>query len=484
MKRLSRFNLIELLVVIAIIAVLACILLPALRQARAPSPLRVCAPSDGLLEAPLPTSPVPPLEVGRSMFDVQRSLPSSPAPFAPTPWVLAALPLLLPIPGNRKQRRQACKFASINLRHGGPLVSRANEDTGATPQFEILDAAGNSLGMAGQVEGNAGQYQVSRANATTMSAATISPELTAFATGHPPQAYEALLEHFAPFVPAPVIFQYRAKALANQMGSETRDEIGASGVPSVVYIDPESMVDARLMFRGLETPFSEQDRQMATIPGNSVEMERQDRVDFLLQNISGGRAVRTYAAIQAAAGAATAVTIYTDADPFKALRTYLEPVILEAGSPMNVRIVMGYQVLNGFKDHPLANGTGAGLRQGVTDAYIAEQLGIPQANIMTSWHQVVESKQGKTQSKSVLIGATQMYIYVCHPTPNRNDNSWLKTFTLNTTPDAGNLQTYTHNPHPMVEMIGTKYWELLKNTNAATNAKKRLAITFATTATP
>jgi hypothetical protein len=271
--------------------------------------------------------------------------------------------------------------------------------------------------------------------------------------------------------------------MANELGAEPDDRIGAAGLPQTIHADPESLVSDQLRFRGLETTLTEQDRQLAeAMLGNSADRERQRRIRFLVGQIRRGRAQRTYELVQSNAGSATPLTVYTDQDPYKALRSYLEAVILEAGSPAYVRVCMGYQVLSGFKDHPLANGVVAGLHHDVGVGEIASKLSLPEENVMVSWHQVVTTKQGRSAAKSVLIGADQVYIFVCRPTPDEEDNSWLKTFTLAGQESMdGPFEVYTHTPHPLYETIGVKYWELLKNTNSNASAVKRLSLTFADT---
>jgi len=401
--------------------------------------------------------------------------------------------LLLPVvPGVRRRGKRA----KIRTRFGGPLTARANEDTpdtgvdgGDAPSlagdFQVLDAAGKPIGMASAATGAGGQpFAAMRANAVTAQAAAISPLLTGYANGYPADNVNQVVEFFSPTVPTPVIFQYRNPALANALGMEPKDQIGATGVPQTVHPDAASLTSGQLMFRGLETPFTEQDLRLAEgMLGNTADRERQRRVRFLVGTLRRGRAYRTYQLVQSTAGAATGLTIYTDQDPYKALRSYLEAVILEAGSPEYVRVCLGYQTLNGFKDHPLINGVGAGRHHDVTEAEIASKLGIPAKNLLVSWHQVCETKQGKTASKTVLIGATQMYIFVCRPTPDEEDNSWLKTFTLTGQADGDGLfSVYTHDPHPMYEQIGCSYWEKMVNTNTAANATKRLAVTFSASA--
>jgi len=401
------------------------------------------------------------------------------------PFALAALPFLLPAgirrPLNRRDRRT---LAAIHTLYDGNLVSRANEEAAPIPsgQFRVLDAQGREVGMGNAMAGPDGTpYVAMRANAVTALAATVSPVLTAYANGYPQDAVDDVVNFLAPPVPAPAMFQYGVSSLANDLGEMSKDQIGASGIPSVIQEDPTSLTPGMLLFRGLETPFTEQDRIFAMIPGSSPDKVRTRKTKFLVGTIRRGRAYRTYSAVAATAGSATAVTIYTDENPYKKLRSYLEAAILEAGSPAYVRILMGYSNLSGFMDHPLANGVAAGLHHDVTVGEIASKLGIPAANLMVSWHQITTTAQGKTAAKSVLIGADQMYIFVCRPTPDESDNSWLKMFTL----DTGSLyEMYTHFSHPLVEMIGSKYWEKLINTNTNTSAVKRLALTFASTATP
>ncbi len=365
----------------------------------------------------------------------------------------------------------------IRLLHSGALVARANEEGAVDPpagQFVEADANGQPVRRA---NAGAGQFPVERANANTIQAAAVAPVLTGYANGYPQDNVDQVVDFFAPGVPVPVIFQYRNPALANELGLDTKDQIGSTGIPQTVHFDPESLVPGQLMFRGLETPFTQQDRVLAgAMLGNTAERERQRRVRHLVGLIRRGRAYRVYAAVQAAAGSATAATIYADQDPFRALRSYFEAVILEAGSPEYVRVCLGYSAFNGFKDHAIANGAAAGLRRDLTLAEIAAHFGIPAANIMVSWHQVVATAQGRTAAKSVLIGADQMYIFACRPNPSEEDNSWIKTFRLEG--DGGSFEVYSHEPHPLYEMLGVTYWDLVKETNAGSDAAKRLALTF------
>lgn len=367
-------------------------------------------------------------------------------------------------------------------RFGGRAVERANEEPAPSlsGEFRVLDAQGRDMGM-GTVAGEGdGRYAVVRANAITAQAAAVSPLLTNYANGYPQDNVQEVVNWFAPQVPVPAIFQYRNPALANELGTVTNDQVGYTGEPQIVGIDPESLVPGQLIFRGLETSFTQQDRTLAAaMLGNSAELERQRRIRFLLGQVRRGRAARVYAAVAAAAGAASAVTIYKDDDPYKILRTYLQNAILEAGSPEYVRICMGYSNEAGFQDHPLLNGVTAGQRRTVTMADIALGLGIPAANLRTSWHQVVTTAQGRTAAKSVLIGGDQFWIFVCRPNPSEEDNSWMKTFTL---AGQGNGQdpfsVYTYEPHPLFERMGLSYWELLKVTNSNTYAVQRLALTW------
>jgi hypothetical protein len=370
---------------------------------------------------------------------------------------------------------------TIDTRSGGPLVARAN---GTPTPFRVLDASGRLLPRP-QATGSDGQpYPALRANAITAQAAAVSPLLSGYANGYPADNVDEVVAFFAPNVPAPVLFQYRNPAMANELGAEPDDRIGAAGLPQTVHVDPESLVSDQLRFRGLETPLTEQDRQLAeAMLGNSADRERQRRIRFLVGQIRRGRAQRTYELVQSTAGSATSLTVHTDEDPYKALRGYLETVILEAGSPEYVRVCMGYQVLSGFKDHPLANGVVAGLHHDVTVGEIAGKLSLPEENLMVSWHQVVTTKQGRSAAKSVLIGADQLYVFVCRPTPDEEDNSWLKTFTLAGQESVdGPFEVYTHDAHPLYENIGVKYWELQKNTNTSASAVKRLALTFSDSA--
>lgn len=368
----------------------------------------------------------------------------------------------------------------LRTRFGGVLTPRANEEpaAGADPApgaFAVLDPHGRPAAPAGEPG-----FEVARANAVAAAGGTVSPLLTGYANGVPQDNVSEVVNFLAPSVPVPVVFQYRTPSLSDQLGLEDKDQVGYSGVPSTVYPDSDSLVPGQLLFRGLETPFTEQDRRLAdAVLGNSAERERQRRVRFLVGAIRRGRAYRTYAAVAAAAGAATDLTIYDDNDPFRELRAAMNAVILEAGSPAYVRVLMGYSVLAGFQDHPLVNGASGGLIREVSLGMIATKLGIPEANIMVSWHQVVTAKQGKTASRAVLIGADQMYVFVCRPTPSEEDNSWMKTFNLAGQGGVNDpFDVMSFQPHPLYEKILVSYWELLKVTNSNANAVKRYAVTF------
>lgn len=373
-------------------------------------------------------------------------------------------------------------IGTMRTRFGGRPVARAHAEPAPSlsGEFRVLDAAGRPIGMGSIGSDAQGAHAVFRANAVTAQAAAVSPLLTGYANGYPQDNVQEIVDWFAPQVPVPAMFQYRNPALANELGTVTNDQVGFTGEPQIVAADPESLTAGQLIFRGLETPFTAQDKALAAaMLGNSADQERQRRVRFLLGQIRRGRAVRVYTAVAAAAGAATGVTIYKDDNPFAVLRTYLQNAILEAGSPEYVRICMGYANEAGFADHPLLNGISAGQHRVVTVEDIARGLGIPAKNIKTSWHQVVVTAQGRTAAKSVLIGSDQFWIYVCRPQPTAEDNSWLKTFTL-AGQGSGNdpFAVYTYEPHPLFERIGLSYWELLKQTSAATYAKQRLALTW------
>lgn len=347
------------------------------------------------------------------------------------------------------------------------------------PAVQILDAGGAPVSMPNAGLDASGQpLQAVRANAATAAGAAIHTPLTSFATGFPQEPVDELVDFFAPFVPVPLWYQYRAKALANQLGATDNDAVGPSGDVGRVVMDSESMVSDKLIFRGLETPFMYYDQQLASsMPGNSMEMERETRTEFLLGEIRRGRAYRVIQSIAASAKSPTSVTIYADDDPFAVLRDYVNAVKVEAGGPAYMRAVLGYDAFSGFQDHPVLNGTSAGVSRDVPPAMIANRLGLPEASIRVSWHQFVTTKQGKSASKSDVVGNLDLWLYVCHPQPNRNDNTWLKTFGLQS-PQGGMMEVYTYNPTPNAEQIGARYFEKVTNTNTASNAAKRLQLTF------
>ena len=440
---------------------------------------------------------------------------STPATLCKANVATAALLPFAVIP--RFARKRKDKNSDLNVRyfppnvlitrHGGRLVSRANEDVpaggAADPaggadaplalqgQFRVLDAHGREIGLANAERGADGApFAVMRGNAVTAQGTAINQALTAYANGYPADNVGDVVNHFAPSVPVPLLFSYVAKDLANELGAEDADKIGATGEPSVVHMNPESRIAGQLLYRGLETPFTSQDQTIAgSMPGNSIERERQRRTRFLLGITRRGRALRTYALVQASASTATGVTIYLDQDPIKDLRDYINAVILEAGSPEYVSCCMGYAVLNGFQDHPILNGTALGYRNDLSLEQICSKMGLRPANCLVSYHQVVTTAQGKSAAKSTLIGSDQLYLHVCRPQPTEDDNSWLKTFSLaGTGAGAAGSDPFSVYNYNLLgrggERIGLDYWELQKRTNASANAFRRLAITFANSNTP
>lgn len=371
-----------------------------------------------------------------------------------------------------------------------PNERQDTEQQVAIDGVALLDTAGNVVRTIGRPDGD----QAVRAHAATASAATVDPILTDLATGYPMREIDEVMEWFMPETPVPLKFQYRAKVMQNVLGGTKNDQIGATGEARVIVPDPESLVAAELIFRGLETPITLWDEQAAAAGlGTSVAMLEAERAEFLIKQIRNGRVMRFVDVMNTAAGAATAVTIYTDQNPYQQLRTYLDAVILEAGGPQNVHVVMGYSTRNGFSDHPKLNGVADGQWHPVPDSSLATGFGIPESNIHVSWHQVVATKQGRSASKSVLLAADSFYVYVRNARPSREDNSWMHSFVLRggigngrtaatVTGRSGPIEMYRTPRGSNAYRLGGRYFDLQKATNTATNAKKRLTITWSTEA--
>jgi hypothetical protein len=345
------------------------------------------------------------------------------------------------------------------------LFPLANEE----PQLQILDARGNAL--TGFVrDGNT----ITLGNASTALAAAPLQRLSTFAVGYPSDNADAVAQFIAPYVPAPIKFDYQVNPLANAFVGVEDDGIGANGLPMVIRGDAKSTVSATLQWRGLETPFTEFERQIAgSIPGGSVQMEEDERMQLLVESTRRGRLLRIIAAAAASTGGATAKTWNSSADPIYDLRAEIKTIANVAGGRQNVRILFGSDAFEVISNHATLKGGVQYAQQVVDEAYIARLLGLPVGNVMISYVQVVSSKQGKTTTKADLLTGGDLYLFGCVPTPNRQDGSFMKTFAMQMA--GGYYGAYSWQPHPNVTNLGLSYYERIAVTNAT--ASKRLAVT-------
>jgi hypothetical protein len=364
----------------------------------------------------------------------------------------------------------------LSRRYGGISVCAANEDqpAGAEPPaavaagnagLKILDASGRELPVASR-DGST----IRLGNASAALGGMQHQQLSTFAVGYPTDQVDAIAQFLAPYVEAPVLFSYAKNGKANAYLATEDDAIGIGGLPAVILPDAKTIAEARLQWRGLETQMSDYERQIAgAIPGGSVQMEEEERIQLLVDATRRGRLLRAITLAAAAAGGATAKTWNDAANPIKDLRGYIDTVAQEVGGPQNVRLLFGSSAWNIMIDQAKLAG-GANMPYQIVDkARVAQILGIPAANIEVSYLQVVSSKQGKTTTTAALLTAAEIYIFGCTATPTRRDASFMKTFAMKQ--GAGWYGVYTYQKHPLVTGYGLNYYELPAVTNATAVAR-------------
>lgn len=335
----------------------------------------------------------------------------------------------------------------------------------SSPQGVV--AAGNAL-PAGVVPPD---QSLVATNASAALALVPDQRLTAFSVGYPTDDLEILANFFAPQVPAALKFSYKNHSKANAFGVVQDDGIGVNGLPQIVAVDPATLSDGTLQFRGLETQmFIQEETAYNNIPGGSAEMEWQDRLEEIINWSRRGRLQRIIAAAAAAAGGATGKTWSANQNnPLTDLDTEITALAKLAGGKRNIRVLIGATAWNIIKYHKICAGDGTNNKvDPATLQWLADKLEIPVGNIHVSYLQAETAKQGKTNVVTDLFTAAEIYLYPATQNPSRRSPDFMKTFVM------GGRSVYAFQPHPLITRRGYSNWEKVVVTNAS--AVKRLTI--------
>lgn len=375
----------------------------------------------------------------------------------------------------------------LRTRFPGRVSARGHETTpdpmqahidALAAQVQFVDSRGQALPFPRQ-----GRYQLldasadARGQAVTSAATVLDQQLTGYAVGYPAEPVDSLIDFVAPFVRAPIYFDYVSNATTNAMPVVDGDAVGADGLPPVIVKDPNTHASSKLIFRGVRVPFTSYDKKIAAAGGLGVEAERQNRVAFGLNAIKRGRAARVIALMDSTHGGGHAVTVTkaTD-DPIQKFRAYITAIADIVGSLDYVRVLIGGTSWDSICDMPvLVGGSGGTGRQDVTIARLARGWNLRESNVRVTNHRVVSSVQGGTTATTTIVGGNQLWIFGAKDTPDSEDPSFLKTFSMPLGP--GFYQVSIQDLGGDNEMIWIEYFERVIATNSS--AADRLTLTFA-----
>lgn len=317
-------------------------------------------------------------------------------------------------------------------------------------------------------------FTVSAQNASSAMGLVPDTRLTNFAVGYPVDSIEEVANFLAPSVPSALSFKYRVRSKANAYGTIDNDIVGIGGLPGLVTFDDDTLVAGTLKSRGLECQMDVQEEAAYNAtPGWSAEQEWQDRLAQVLDFQRRGKIQRILAAAAAVTGAATGKTWNSAADPIGALRTEVNIIAKLVGGAQNVRLLIGSDAWEILVNHATIAGGTNYARVPLTIALLATYIGVPPANIQLNFLQVVSTKQGVTTTTVTdLLTPAEIWIFAAFQTPNRNDASFIKQFTM--TFNGADRYVYTYNPHPLMVRKGNAMYDLVKVTNSV--AVKRLSI--------
>ena len=330
------------------------------------------------------------------------------------------------------------------------------------------------LNAEGQPLENAADRQIVFPNASATLAGSAVQHLTTFVAGLPMGNIEAVADFLSPRVDAGLQYEFEAEPDANQLLVVGEDVVGFNGLPVVIALDPRSKTSGRLQFRGAELPYPHTDQLLdASTPGMSVARGEERRVRWLNGAIARGRLQRVIA-LAAANTSASDIDFSSDNDPIKAMQT--EITTLAAANncdPSWVRVLIGSTAWLNLIQHAYLTGGANYARQAVTKAMIAALLEIPEKNLMVSYVQAITSKQGKSATKAVILGATTMYFFIQPPEGfGEEDPGWAKTFAMRL--NGQYLYAYRNTTHAGLNVcnVGLAYYEDMKCTSSAAIAQR------------
>jgi len=336
----------------------------------------------------------------------------------------------------------------MNVRSKYRLIAAHEEPAAATIQITGPD------GQA--IAGNAGGPPVQAARVAAHASASLATladqRLTGYVAGYPGYAgLQQLMDFIAPPVPVARKFSFVTDALNNAFAVTDDDRVGPGGLPAVVRLDPKTVTEKTAVMRGLETPFPYDEQNAAAAElGNSVEAEANRRARFLANSIQRGIFTRLLAVMNAAKGEATSVSFASGTDPINALETHLQTVADACGDRAQVRVLFGSTAWATLRQHAKLTGSGVAARKAVTLADIAAQLELPAENVRVSYHLATTSKEGVTNTKSQLLGGTQIWVFAARNGVTEDDPSAFKRFYV---PLGGQqMMAYRYQPHPLSEM--------------------------------
>jgi hypothetical protein len=369
-----------------------------------------------------------------------------------------------------------------NHRFSGPFILVRNEDPAPDAPVQPEDVA--ILDQAGRPVGNsaaalpvvaATQTHPGVRNASASLATVASQRLTTFVVGLRADPVDDLVSFLAPMVAAGLKFEYLVASNNNNLATVDGDVVGQNGLPGVIVFDAESTASGTLQFRGLETPFTQTDRDGAdAVPGWGARQEEERRITRLRNAIVRGRAQRVLAAAATAAGGAVSQAWTGSDDPIALLKADITTVADAIGAREFVRICFGSTAWGYLTGHAKLTGGTSYPYQLSNLQRIADLLELPAGNIKVSYHQAVSSKQGLTSAKGRIFTAAEAYIFGCSPTPTLDDPSFLKTFYMNL--NGQPMSAYQWNPHPLVTNLGVAYYDLVKATNAAAVVRRTYTV--------
>lgn len=368
----------------------------------------------------------------------------------------------------------ALRLAMLSLFDARPCPCEEAPVVETENSIEFFDEQGRPMTAAP----NAGQFQLLTGSPSAVSslATATHARLTTYAVGLEQSPLDTLVDFLFPPVPTSVLFDYVVRDESQEFSAVEDDFVGASGRPSLVTMDADSVVQGKLLYRGLGTPYTAYDMEIdRSMPGNSLDRGRERRTRFVRNAVHNARAKRAIAALATATGAATGVSIATTDDPINKMRAYVTAVAEEMGSLDNVRITFGSTVWSGLLDHPFLCGGGSGnSRRTVTLEEVARLFEVRPENIMVCRHKALSTKQGNTKTKSYVLGADQVYVTGAKDRPDEYDNSFGKAFHMEINGQRFDVVVDSKGIHG--EEVYLRYFELLKAVN--TNAIKRLAVSY------